>query len=60
MGISLTRQILNHGDYAVLGIDQNQFEEDGPRGQEFKLFLAEVGYMEGWKERTKIVALDIR
>lgn len=60
VGISLSRQILHHGDYVVSGIDQVQFEDDGPRGQDFKSFLAEVGQMSGWRERMKVVALDIK
>lgn len=60
VGISLARQALDHGDYVVSGIIQAEFESDQGRSQEFKSFLAEVGCSIGWKERLKIVALDIR
>jgi hypothetical protein len=60
VGISLARQALDHGDYVVSGIIQAEFESDQGRSQEFKSFLAEVGRSNGWKERLKIVALDIR
>jgi hypothetical protein len=56
----LARQALDHGDYVVAGINQSEFETDGGRSHGFKLFLAEVGRSAGWKERLKIVALDIR
>lgn len=60
IGISIARQILNHGDYVVSGIIQAEFENDGARSKEFKSFLAEVGRNPGWKDRLKVVALDIR
>ena len=60
IGIALARQALDHGDYVVSGIDQAEFETDGARGESFKSFLAEVGRSSGWKERLKIVGLDIR
>lgn len=44
----------------VAGIIQAEFEADEGRSYEFKCFLAEVGQNESWKERLKIVALDIR
>lgn len=60
VGIALARQVLEHGDYVVAGIIQAEFEADEGRSYEFKCFLAEVGRNESWKERLKIVALDIR
>jgi hypothetical protein len=60
IGISIARQILNHGDYVVSGIIQAEFENDGARSKEFKSFLCEVGRNPGWKDRLKVVALDIR
>ena len=59
IGISTARQVLEHGDYVVSGILQAEFENDGARSQEFKSFLADVGSHVGWKERLKVVALDI-
>ncbi|KAL2426600.1 hypothetical protein ABEF95_010510 [Exophiala dermatitidis] len=60
VGISLSRQILDHGDYVVSGINQSEFESDSPRSQQFKRFLSEVVRENGWKDRMKIVPLDIR
>ena len=60
VGTSLARQALEHGDYVVSGIIQTEFESDQGRSQEFKHFLAQVGHSTAWKERLKIVALDIR
>lgn len=60
IGISVARQVLDHGDYVVSGIIQAEFENDGARSQEFKSFLSEVGRTPGMKERLKVVALDIR
>lgn len=60
VGIALAKSALDHGDYVVSGINQAEFENDGGRSQSFKSFLAQVGHSNGWKERLKIVALDIR
>lgn len=62
IGISVARKVLAHGDYVVSGIIPAEFERDGARSEEFKDFLAEVGQKsrEGWKERLRIVALDVR
>jgi hypothetical protein len=62
IGISLSRQIMKHGDYVVSGIIPAEFEKDGARSEEYKSFLSEVGRRsaDGWKERLRIVALDIR
>ncbi|KAG9771684.1 NAD(P)-binding protein, partial [Aureobasidium melanogenum] len=59
VGISLSRQILDHGDYVVSGINQSEFESDSPRSQQFKRFLSEVVRENGWKDRMKIIPLDI-
>ena len=62
LGISLSRQALDHGDYVVSGLIPSDFEKDGARSEDFKNFLAEVGQKsgEGWRDRLKLVALDIR
>ena len=60
VGIALARAVLEHGDYVVTGIIQTEFEADEERSHEFKSFLAEVGRTNGWKERLRILALDIR
>jgi len=46
----------------VSGIIPAEFEKKDVRSEEFKHFLSEVGWRsgEGWKERLKIVALDVR
>ena len=62
IGISLARSVLSHGDYVVSGIIPSDFEKDGTRSEEFKNFLAEVGANaeDGWRERLRIVGLDVR
>ncbi len=60
IGISVARQVLDHGDYVVLGIIQAEFDSDDARSREFKRFLSEVVHRNGWKDRLKIVPLDIR
>lgn len=62
IGISLARQVLDHGDYVVAGLIPSDFETDGARSEVFKGFLAEVGQRTGenWRERLKLVALDVR
>ncbi len=62
IGVSLARQILDHGDYVVSGIIPSDFERDGARTEEFQSFLAEVRKKAGagWKERLRIIALDVR
>ena len=60
VGIALARAVLEHGDYVVTGIIQAEFEADEGRSHEFKCFLAEINRTNGWKERLRVVALDIR
>lgn len=62
VGMSLAQQVLNHGDYVVSGIIPANFEKDGTRSEDFKNFLAEVGRRsgDGWRDRLRMVALDIR
>jgi hypothetical protein len=62
IGVCLARKILDHGDYVVSGIIPADFERDGARSEEFQDFLAEVRKKTGvgWKERLRIVALDVR
>lgn len=60
LGIALAKQALDHGDYVVSGINAAEFEADGGRSHSFKTFLAEVGRSNGWRERLKIVELDVR
>jgi NAD(P)-dependent dehydrogenase (short-subunit alcohol dehydrogenase family) len=62
IGISLARKVLDHGDYVVSGIIPADFEREGARREEFQDFLCEVSRKAGagWKERLRIVALDVR
>jgi hypothetical protein len=62
IGVSLARKVLDHGDYVVSGIIPADFERDGARSEEFQDFLCEVSKKAGagWKDRLRIVALDVR
>ena len=62
IGVSLARKVLDHGDYVVSGIIVADFERVGARSEEFKDFLDEVSRKAGagWKERLRVVALDVR
>ncbi|KAK2747095.1 hypothetical protein FQN57_002350 [Myotisia sp. PD_48] len=61
IGISLTRQLLAHGDYVVVGIPPDNEREDS-RTVDFERFVEEISENSenGWKERFEAVALDIR
>jgi hypothetical protein len=62
IGISLTRQVLAHGDYVVAGIIPAELEREDGRSEDFKDFLADIGKRpnDGWKDRLRIVPLDVR
>ncbi|KAL4818294.1 hypothetical protein BDW67DRAFT_157674 [Aspergillus spinulosporus] len=62
VGISVTRQILAHGDSALVGITSSDLDRDACRRDMFEDFQAEVEAHrdEGWVERFKAVQLDIR
>ncbi|KAJ5127669.1 hypothetical protein N7448_008448 [Penicillium atrosanguineum] len=62
IGISVARQVLAHGDCALLGLAHSILERDERRRTGFDAFLAEIEEHrdEGWKQRTKTVPLDIR
>lgn len=62
IGISVTRQVLKHGDYALVGLAHTYLDLDECRREAFGEFLAEVESHrgEGWVERFKTVPLDIR
>ena len=59
VGISLTRQILAHGDYAVIGFTLAPSPGDEMRRGHFDDFLSEVEDS-GWSDRFRTVALDVR
>ncbi|EAW08713.1 short chain dehydrogenase/reductase family protein [Aspergillus clavatus NRRL 1] len=62
IGISVARQILMHGDYALLGLAHTNLDRDACRREGFEAFLAEIESHsdEGWVQRFKAVPLDIR
>ncbi|KAI9036685.1 short chain dehydrogenase/reductase family protein [Aspergillus affinis] len=62
IGISVTRQILMHGDCALVGLAHTNLDRDECRRDEFDAFLAEIESHreEGWTQRFKSVPLDIR
>ncbi|KAJ5203903.1 uncharacterized protein N7498_004782 [Penicillium cinerascens] len=62
IGISVARQVLAHGDYALLGLAHSVMEHDERRRNGFNAFLAEIEEHrdEGWNQRMKAVPLDIR
>ncbi|KAJ5887668.1 hypothetical protein N7495_007709 [Penicillium taxi] len=62
IGISVARQILAHGDYALLGLAHSVLDRDQRRRDGYDAFLAEVEEHrdEGWKQRLKSIPLDIR
>ncbi|BCR88948.1 short chain dehydrogenase/reductase family protein [Aspergillus chevalieri] len=61
-GISVTRKILAHGDYALVGLAHTNLDRDECRRDGFEAFMVEVESHsdEGWGERLKPVPLDIR
>ncbi|EAS27594.2 short chain dehydrogenase/reductase [Coccidioides immitis RS] len=63
IGISLTRQLLAHGDQVVAGITPSNPEREDPRRVNFDVFLDEISTEDeykGWLERLETVELDIR
>lgn len=60
IGISVTRQILMHGDYALVGLAHSNLDRDECRRDMFDAFLAEIESNEGWGKRFKALPLDIR
>ncbi|KAB8237728.1 short chain dehydrogenase/reductase family protein [Aspergillus alliaceus] len=60
VGISVTRQILSHGDYVLAGLAHSRLERDECRQDEFETFLTEIDSQEGWRQRFKSAPFDIR
>lgn len=62
IGISIARQILDHGDSALVGVSDSKLVRENPRRNGFDAFLDEVEAHreEGWPERLRTVDLDIR
>lgn len=46
VGISLARQVMNHGEYVVSGIIPSEFEKGDARSEEFTNILKSVGGVE--------------
>lgn len=62
IGISLARQVLSHGDYVVSGLVHTDLLQESPRTEELKSLLAECERRaeDGWRDRLRIVELDVR
>ncbi|PTU18786.1 hypothetical protein P175DRAFT_0484313 [Aspergillus ochraceoroseus IBT 24754] len=62
IGISVTRRILAHGDYALVGLAYSSLDRDECRRDGFEAFMAEIESHrdDGWVERFKAVPFDIR
>lgn len=60
IAISLSRYLLDHGDYIVAGVQPTEFEKDDEQSQDFKEFLEEARGQETWQGRLRVVGLDIR
>jgi len=60
VAISLSRYLLDHGDYIVAGVRPIEFESDDQRSVDFKGFLEEVRGQETWQGRLRVVGVDIR
>jgi NAD(P)-dependent dehydrogenase (short-subunit alcohol dehydrogenase family) len=62
IGTSVTRQILAHGDCALVGLVHSSLDRDECRREGYDAFLAEVEEHsdEGWGQRLKTAPLDFR
>ncbi|RMJ25478.1 hypothetical protein PHISP_03670 [Aspergillus sp. HF37] len=62
IGTSVTRQILAHGDCALVGLVHSSLDRDECRREGYDAFLEEVEEHsdEGWGQRLKTVPLDFR
>lgn len=64
LAIALARQVLAHGDYVVAGLIPGETEKDEERSLEFREFLKDVAQSDGpgggWRERLRVVGLDVR
>lgn len=62
IGLSISRQLLAHGDYVVLGLVPPGVDRDDSRSADFDTFMDEVdrNAENGWKERLRATVLDIR
>lgn len=60
LGISLTRHLLGHGDLVCAGVLPSEFESDSPPSLDFRAFLTEIGSNNTFRERLRVVALDVR
>lgn len=62
IGLSVSRQLLAHGDCVVSGLVPSNILRDENRRGYFEDFLAEVERNEenGWRKRFRTIVLDIR
>jgi len=60
IGISLSRHLLEHGDYVTAGVSPTEYDHSNELSAPFRAFLEEVGQTETWRSRLRVVALDIR
>lgn len=60
IGISLSRQLLDHGDYIVAGVPSLEFEKNTEQCVDFRYFLDEVKEQDSWRSRLRVVGLDVR
>ena len=60
VGISLTRHLLEHGDYVAAGVQPVEFEKHDGRSSDFRDFLEEIGQEATWRTRLRVLALDVR
>ena len=59
IGITVSRQVLEHGDYVVSGLVPASLTRAEGRREQFTEFMEDIE-QRGWKERFRPVALDIR
>ncbi|KAF2878585.1 hypothetical protein BDV95DRAFT_557870 [Massariosphaeria phaeospora] len=60
IAIALARQVLDHGDYVVTGVQPIEFEKREGQSDDFRAFLEEAKKTERWRERLRVVGLDAR
>ncbi|KAF2728348.1 short chain dehydrogenase/reductase family protein-like protein [Polyplosphaeria fusca] len=60
IAITLSKQVLDHGDYVVAGVLPSEFEKREGQTDDFRGFLEDVKKTERWRERLRVVGLDGR
>lgn len=60
IGIAVSRELLNHGDFLIAGVKPTELLADnGERGSDLHNFREEI-VTEGWNDRCSVVGLDER